>query len=344
MPVERLVEVRDLRTSFETAGGLVWAVDRVSFDIFRGETLAVVGESGCGKSVTSLSIMGLIPSPPGRIDSGRIIFDGQDLLKKSEAEMRRIRGCQISMIFQEPMTSLNPVFPVGDQIAEPARLHQGLNAREAAGRAVEMLRLVGIPSPERRAREFPHQLSGGMRQRAMIAMALACQPKLLIADEPTTALDVTIQAQILELMKKLKLELGMAIMLITHDLGVVAEMADRVVVMYAGKVVEQSDVVSLFANPLHPYTDGLLRSIPPLVTSPGRATVAHEGRRRERLHVIDGVVPNPVNLPPGCRFHPRCPKAFGLCRVEEPPLLQAGSGRQVACWLHRPGHAGEVAS
>lgn len=346
MTGEKLIEVRDLRTGFETAGGLVWAVDRVSFDVNRGETLAVVGESGCGKSVTSLSIMRLIPSPPGRIDSGRIIFAGRDLLTLRDEEMRRIRGCEISMIFQEPMTSLNPVFTVGEQIAECIRRHQGLKTSEAASRAAEMLRTVGISSPERRALDYPHQLSGGMRQRVMIAMAMACHPKLLIADEPTTALDVTIQAQILELMKSLKRELGMAIMLITHDLGVVAEMADRVIVMYAGQIIEEAEAGPLFAGPLHPYTDGLLRSIPRLESDSGRQS---ERGSRERLHVIDGAVPSPTNLPAGCRFHPRCPKAFGVCQVKEPPLLELESGRRAACWLHHPGRrsrvgAGEVAS
>ena len=318
---ERLVEVKNLKTYFHTEDGVVPSVDGVSLHIGRGETLGVVGESGCGKSVTSLSIMRLIPIPPGQIAGGEIIFEGQDLLKKSEAEMRKIRGNDISMIFQEPMTSLNPVYTCGDQIAEAIELHQGLNKKEAMAKAVEMLRLVGIPSPERRVHEYPHQLSGGMRQRVMIAMALSCNPKLLIADEPTTALDVTIQAQILELMKKLKRELGMAIMLITHDLGVIAEMAERVIVMYAGKVVEEADVTSLFRKPLHPYTEGLLRSIPRL----------DDGK--ERLHVIEGVVPNPLRMPAGCRFNPRCPYAKEICRAKEPPLAEAGPGRQVACWL-----------
>ena len=318
---ERLVEVRNLKTYFHTEDGVVPSVDGVSLHINRGETLGVVGESGCGKSVTSLSIMRLIPIPPGQIAGGEIIFEGVDLLKKSEAEMRKIRGNDISMIFQEPMTSLNPVYTCGDQIAEAIELHQGMGRKEAMAKAVEMLRLVGIPLPERRVHEYPHQLSGGMRQRVMIAMALSCNPKLLIADEPTTALDVTIQAQILELMKKLKKDLGMAIMLITHDLGVIAEMAERVIVMYAGKVVEEADVVSLFRRPLHPYTEGLLRSIPRLDDN------------KERLHVIEGVVPNPLHMPQGCRFNPRCPYAQDICRQKEPPLAEAGSGRKVACWL-----------
>ncbi|MCG0239108.1 MAG: ABC transporter ATP-binding protein [Firmicutes bacterium] len=316
---DKLVEIRNLRTYFYTEDGVMPAVDGVSLYIRRGETLGVVGESGCGKSVTSLSIMRLIPSPPGKIVEGEILFEGRDLLKLPEPEMRKIRGNEISMIFQEPMTSLNPVFTVGDQIAEAIMLHQGLNYKEAMAKAVEMLRLVGIPAPEKRVRDYPHQMSGGMRQRVMIAMALSCNPKLLIADEPTTALDVTIQAQILDLMRKLKKELGMAIMLITHDLGVVAEMCERVVVMYAGKVVEEADVVSLFKQPLHPYTEGLLQSIPRL------------DEDRERLHVIEGVVPNPLNMPQGCRFHPRCPYAIDKCREVEPPLEPVGDGRMVAC-------------
>lgn len=319
--MEKLVELRGLKTVFRTEDGQVPAVNGVSFHVSRGETLGVVGESGCGKSVTSLSIMRLIPSPPGKIVEGQILFEGQDLLQKTEAQMRKIRGNEISMIFQEPMTSLNPVYTIGDQIAEAIELHQGLSHKEAIEKAVEMLRLVGIPLPERRVHEYPHQLSGGMRQRVMIAMALSCNPKLLVADEPTTALDVTIQAQILELMKKLKKEMGMAIMLITHDLGVVAEMCERVVVMYAGKVVEEADVVSLFKNPLHPYTEGLLNSMPSL------------SEDRDRLHVIDGVVPNLLHMPGGCSFHPRCPYATDKCRQEEPTLQQVAPGRQAACWL-----------
>ena len=343
--MERLLDIENLKTYFHTEDGIVPAVDGVSFGLDKGETLGVVGESGCGKSVTSLSVMRLIPTPPGEFRGGRILFRGEDLLKKSEAELRRIRGNEISMIFQEPMTSLNPVFTIGDQIAEAIQLHQGKSRKEAMERAAEMLRLVGIPAPEKRIHEYPHQLSGGMRQRTMIAMALSCEPALLIADEPTTALDVTIQAQILELMKKLKRELGMAIMLITHDLGVVAEMCERVVVMYAGKVVEEADVVSLFQKPLHPYTEGLLKSIPHLDTARSGAAAAgaaisaagaEQASRggRERLHVIEGVVPNPQRLPSGCRFHPRCPYAQEVCRTQEPPLLEAGPGRQVACWLH----------
>lgn len=318
---EKLVEIRNLRTHFHTEDGVVPAVDGVNFYIKRGETLGVVGESGCGKSVTSLSVMRLIPNPPGKIVEGEILFEGQDLIKKSEAEMRKIRGNDISMIFQEPMTSLNPVYTIGDQIAEAIQLHQGLNKKEAIDKAIEMLRLVGIPLPERRVKEYPHQLSGGMRQRVMIAMALSCNPKLLIADEPTTALDVTIQAQILELMKKLKKELGMAIMLITHDLGVVAEMCERVIVMYGGKVVEEADAVSLFKTPLHPYTEGLLQSIPRM------------DEDVEKLHVIEGVVPNPLHLPQGCRFNPRCPYAIEKCTQSQPELEQVAPGRYVACFL-----------
>ncbi|HYF77450.1 MAG TPA: ABC transporter ATP-binding protein [Symbiobacteriaceae bacterium] len=318
---EKLVDIRNLKTYFYTEDGVVPAVDGVDLYVKRGETLGVVGESGCGKSVTSLSVMRLIASPPGKIVDGEILFEGEDLVKKSEAEMRKIRGNDISMIFQEPMTSLNPVYTIGDQIGEAIVLHQGLSKKEALDKAIEMLRLVGIPLPERRVHEYPHQLSGGMRQRVMIAMALSCNPKLLIADEPTTALDVTIQAQILELMKKLKKELGMAIMLITHDLGVVAEMCERVVVMYGGKVVEEGDAVSIFKSPLHPYTEGLLQSIPRM------------DEDVDRLHVIEGVVPNPLHLPEGCRFHPRCPYAIEKCKASQPPLEQVAPGRYVACFL-----------
>lgn len=321
--VEPLLEVQQLQTYFYTADGVVPAVDGVSFSMGRGETLAIVGESGSGKSVTSLSIMQLVPRPPGKIVGGVIRFSGEDLLKKSPAEMRRIRGNRISMIFQEPMTSLNPVFRVGEQVAETLRLHRGLGKREAWVQAVEMLQKVGIPSPEKRVRDYPHQLSGGMRQRVMIAMALSCNPELLIADEPTTALDVTIQAQILDLMRHLRQEFGTAILLITHDLGVVAEMADRVVVMYAGRVVEEARVTDLFGGPKHPYTVGLLRSIPRL-----------EGAG-ERLYTIEGTVPNPAQLPSGCAFHPRCPLAGELCRKEEPELRRVAPGWFTSCWLYR---------
>lgn len=317
---ELLLQLEDLQTYFYTDDGVVKAVDRVTFEINKGETLGVVGESGCGKSVTSLSIMRLIPNPPGKITGGRILFEGEDLVTKSDAEMRRIRGNEISMIFQEPMTSLNPVFTVGYQIAEAIILHQKLGRQEALKKAVEMLWKVGIPSPEKRVNEYPHQLSGGMRQRVMIAMALSCNPKLLIADEPTTALDVTIQAQILELMKELKNEFNTAIMLITHDLGVVAEVCERVAVMYAGKVVEYADVQTIFGQPQHPYTWGLLRSIPKL-----------DGNAK-RLMVIDGVVPNPLHLPQGCSFHPRCRFANAQCREKEPEIRELKSGHSVRCW------------
>src|SRR6202044_1531466 len=297
-----LLEVENLQTHFGTPDGVVRAVEGLSFHIDAGETLGVVGESGCGKSVTSMSILRLIQEPPGKI-AGSIRFEGRDLLGVSEQEMRGIRGNAISMIFQEPMTSLNPVLTGGKQIGETVRLHQGMNARDAETKAVEMLTLVGIPAPGRRVREYPHQLSGGMRQRVMIAMALACNPKLLIADEPTPALDVTIQAQILDLMRDLKKRVGAAIMLITHDLGVVAEMADRVVVMYAGRKVEQGPVEELFANPGHPYTLGLLRS-----------AIEPDGPRGAKLAAIAGAMPRPDELPTGCRFHPRCPSATERCR------------------------------
>lgn len=318
---KKLVEVRDLKTHFFTSDGVVPAVDGISFHINQGESLAIVGESGCGKSVTSLSVMRLIPWPPGKIVEGDILFDGESLLEKTDRQMQNIRGNDISMIFQEPMTSLNPVYTVGFQISEAIQLHQGQTAQQSMERAIEMLRLVGIPLPERRVHEYPHQLSGGMRQRVMIAMALACNPRLLIADEPTTALDVTIQAQILELMRKLKTEMGMAIMLITHDLGVVAEMAERVVVMYAGKIVEEADVVTLFKNPMHPYTEGLMRSIPRL-----------DSDKKEKLHVIKGVVPNLTNMPEGCRFSPRCPYSMDICLKQEPQLVER-DGHKVSCWL-----------
>ncbi len=321
----KLVAVEDLRVHFHTEDGVVRAVDAVTFDIDHGEILGVVGESGCGKSVTALSIIRLLPRPAGRIASGRILFRGQDLLKKPEAEMRHIRGNDIAMIFQEPMTSLNPVYSCGAQVAEAIRLHQGLRPREAWAEAVDMLSRVGIAAPERRAREYPHQLSGGMRQRVMIAMALSCNPRLLIADEPTTALDVTVQAQILELVKELKRDMGMAVMLITHDLGVIAEMARRVVVMYAGRVVEEADVMGLFRRPLHPYTEGLLDAVPRIDLPRGR------------LHVIPGQVPDPGDLPPGCRFHPRCAHRQDVCRKATPKLVDLGEGRRLACWVRGQG-------
>jgi peptide/nickel transport system ATP-binding protein len=328
-----LLEIEDLKTQFFTRDGLVRAVDGVSYAVNSGETLAVVGESGCGKSVTALSVLRLIPSPPGRIVAGRIRFAGRDLLALSEAEMRDIRGNEISMVFQEPMTSLNPVLTIGRQIGETLRLHQGLDARAALDRAVEMLRLVRIPEPERRVAQYPHQLSGGMRQRVMIAMALACNPRLLIADEPTTALDVTIQAQILDLMRELKAKIGAAIVLITHDLGVVAEMAQRVVVMYAGRKVEEAPVEALFRRPLHPYTRGLMASVP-------RLGAAARSGVRQRLSEIPGLVPSLREEIRGCAFAPRCPFATERCRREAPVLEQHGlkeaeGGRLVACFEWR---------
>ena len=333
-----LLRVRDLKTYFvtEQGRGTARAVDGVSFDVQPGETLGIVGESGCGKTVTSLSILRLIPEPPGHIRPGSFIeFEGRNLLTLEPRELRAIRGNQIAMVFQEPMTSLNPVFTVGDQIGEAAIVHQRLGRGAARRRAIEMLQLVGIPDPEERVDDYPHQMSGGMRQRVMIAMALVCHPKLLIADEPTTALDVTIQAQILELLDRLQSELGMAVMLITHDFGVVAGSADRVVVMYAGQVVEQAPTKELFAHPLHPYTEGLLASVPRIDTP--RVAAA-----RERLHAIPGQVPAATAWPSGCRFHPRCPYAWDRCRTEEPPLLDAAGGpatggepgtHGVRCWL-----------
>lgn len=319
---EKLLDVRGLKTYFDTDEGTVKAVDGVSFHINKGETLAVVGESGSGKSVTSLSIMRLIPSPPGRIAGGEMLFNGQDLVKKTEREMRQIRGNDISMIFQEPMTSLNPVYTVGDQIAEAIVLHQGKSQKQAMKMSAEMLELVGIPEPEKRVKNYPHQMSGGMRQRVMIAMALSCGPQLLIADEPTTALDVTIQAQILDLMKKLQDEIGMSILFITHDLGVVAEIADRVVVMYAGRAVEEGDVVPIFTKPKMPYTMGLLNSVPRV----DKAAV-----HQERLEAIPGNVPNPLYLPEGCAFHPRCKYAVEQCKAAIPELVDSGNGHMVRC-------------
>jgi peptide/nickel transport system ATP-binding protein len=319
-----LLEVRNLRTHFYTRDGIVRAVDGVSFSVDPGETLAIVGESGCGKSVTSLSILRLVASPPGRIVEGSIRFQGRELLALSEPEMRAVRGNLISMVFQEPMTSLNPVLTIGRQIAETLTLHRGLGRGEALAHAVEMLRLVNLPEPEARIAQYPHQLSGGMRQRVMIAMALACSPQLLIADEPTTALDVTIQAQILELMRRLKEKTGAAIVLITHDLGVVAEMAQRVVVMYAGRKVEEAPVEALFAQPRHPYTRGLLNSIPRLSEA--------DASRRTRLAEIPGVVPSLREEIAGCIFAPRCAHATERCRREYPPLETKGGGHTVACW------------
>jgi peptide/nickel transport system ATP-binding protein len=319
-----VLDVKGLQTVFFTNSGLFRAVDDVSFQVRRGETLAIVGESGCGKSVTALSIMRLVPSPPGKIVGGSIMLEGTDLLGLDEDQMREVRGNRISMIFQEPMTSLNPVMRIGDQITEAVRLHRTMTTKQARDQAVEMLRLVRIPEPERRAREYPHQLSGGMRQRAMIAMALACRPALLIADEPTTALDVTIQAQILALVLELQQELGMGLILITHDLGVVAQTAQRVIVMYAGKKVEEADVDTLFANPRHPYTRGLMASIPAVPSLGGNADV--------RLVEIPGMVPSLTNLPKGCAFAPRCELAVARCREEYPPLESFGADHLAACW------------
>ena len=314
MAEQKILEVKGLKTSFFSEEGEVKAVDDVSFDVFKGKTLGIVGESGCGKSVTSLSIMRLIPNPPGRIVGGEILYKGRNLLRFSAEEMRKIRGNEISMIFQEPMTSLNPVFTIGNQICEAIRLHQKLSKADVRDKAVEMLKLVGIPSPEKRIDDYPHQLSGGMRQRVMIAMALSCNPQVLIADEPTTALDVTIQAQILDLLRELQAKVGMGLILITHDLGVVAEMAHEVVVMYAGRVVEQGSVQEIFKNPKMPYTRGLLNSIPTLSKDPTGKI------KKSRLETIPGIVPNLLHLPKGCRFQDRCSFVADGCRGVEPEL------------------------
>lgn len=323
MEKKTLLEIQNLKTYFYTQDGIMPAVDGVSLKINRGETLCIVGESGCGKSVTAMSILKLVPRPPGKYVSGQILFKGEDILSKTDAEIRKIRGKDIAMIFQEPMTSLNPVYTVGDQIAEAIMIHQGKKKKEAMEQAVHMLKKVGIPSPEKRVWEYPHQLSGGMRQRVMIAMALSCNPKVLIADEPTTALDVTVQAQILDLMRKMQRKTGTAILFITHDLGVVAEMADRVAVMYAGKIVEEALVEDLFERPLHPYTIGLLKSIPQL------------GQRgKKTLHVIEGTVPSLNELPRGCAFGPRCDHVMDICKEQKPELISLEDGsRKCACWL-----------
>ena len=326
-----LLEVKGLKTYFYTEDGIVRAVDGVNFEVYPGEVLGIVGESGCGKSVTSLSIMRLI-SKPGKVDAGEILLDGENLLNMPEEEMIKVRGNRISMIFQQPQTALNPVFKVGDQLAEVLNVHQDMGREAGWKRAVALLKMVGVPDPERRVEAYPHELSGGMAQRVMIAMALACVPELLIADEPTTALDVTIQAQILDLMREMRKEMGTSIILITHDLGVVAEMAERVAVMYAGEIVEQTDVNSLFDEPLHPYTQGLIGSIPVL------------GEIKDKLDVIPGMVPNLVNLPPGCRFAPRCQSrvkyALTICTEVKPELEEVKSGHHVRCWLYEsaPGH------
>ncbi|MCM3763204.1 ABC transporter ATP-binding protein [Alkalihalobacillus oceani] len=318
-----ILEVRDLRTSFFTKGFEIKAVDGVNFSVPKGKTLGIVGESGSGKSITSLSILRLIQNP-GRIVGGEVLFKGENLVEKSEAAMRKIRGNEISMIFQEPMTSLNPVYTIGQQIGEAFKIHEGAGKKEAINRSIEMLKLVGIPAPEKRVHQYPHELSGGMRQRVMIAMALACNPELLIADEPTTALDVTIQAQILELMKDLQTRLGMSIIMITHDLGVVAETCDYVAVMYCGKVIEYATVNDLFKNPRHPYTVGLLNSLPRHDIDLGD----------EELSVIKGSVPNPTELPKGCRFAPRCPHANKVCVDELPQLEEDENGNQIRCWIY----------
>ena len=317
-----LLEIQGLKTHFKTDDGWLHAVDGVDLHIDRGETVGVVGESGCGKSVTAKTVMKLIDMPPGKIVAGQVLWKGRDLVPLPPQAMRKIRAKEISIIFQEPMTSLNPVFTVGEQIAESLRLHEGLSRREALDRAVEMLKLVRIPTPERRVRDYPHQFSGGMRQRVMIAIALACKPQLLIADEPTTALDVTIQAQILDLLQRLKDEMGMAVMLITHAMGVVAEVAQRVVVMYAGKVVEEAPVDQLFAHPRHPYTQGLIRSIP---------RIDLDAKHKTRLEAIPGTVPKLIDPAEGCRFAARCKHVQAECRQATPPLREAASGHRVAC-------------
>ncbi len=323
--VSSLLDIHNLQVQFHTLAGIVRAVDGVDFALSKGETLGMVGESGCGKSVTALSILRLIPSPPGKISNGQVSFKGEDLLRVSKDRIREVRGGQISMIFQEPMTCLNPVFTIGYQITETFIVHQKMNRKEAEEAAVEILKKVQIPSPEKRVREYPHQLSGGMRQRVMISMALACNPEILIADEPTTALDVTIQAQILDLMMKLKEELGTAIVLITHDLGIIAEMAQRVIVMYAGKIVEEGDAMTIFKEPFHPYTIGLLQSVP------------HLGHRsqfgKKRLQEIPGTVPGLDQLPPGCSFAPRCQQTMEICRQQLPELKRLDETHRVACWL-----------
>jgi peptide/nickel transport system ATP-binding protein len=321
---QALLEVRGLTTHFATDDGIVQAVDAVDLRIDSGETVCLVGESGCGKTVTALSILKLIPTPPGKITQGQIMWLGRDLVTLDPAEMSRIRGQEIGMVFQEPMTALNPVYTVGEQIAEGVRLHQGVSIREAFDQAIEMLRLVHIPKAETRARDYPHQFSGGMRQRVMIAMALSCNPRLLIADEPTTALDVTIQAQILNLLQEMKSRFGMAILLITHAMGVVAEMAQRVIVMYAGKVVEEASVEQLFEAPLHPYTQGLIRSIP---------RIDRAATLKARLTAIPGTVPSLLRPPTGCRFAPRCQFATDVCRREAPPLRDRADGHKLACVL-----------
>ena len=322
--MHKILQVRDLKTHFETRNGTVKAVDGVSIEVNAGDTLGIVGESGCGKTVLALSIMRLIPEPPGRIVSGTIHFDGTDILGLNNEEMRKLRGREISMIFQEPMNSLNPVLKVGDQVAESIRLHQGLSKKDSLERALEMLRLVGMPSAEERLKNYPHQMSGGMRQRVMIAMALSCNPRLMLADEPTTALDVTIQAQIIELINTMKEKVGTSVILITHDLGVIAEAAQYAAVMYAGKVVEYCSASDLFSNPLHPYTEGLMKSTPNIGEIPNDKNV--------RLNVIPGTVPSLYSLPVGCSFQERCPYVMEICKKREPQLKEKFPGHQVRCW------------
>lgn len=322
---ERLLEIRDLKTYFQTDRGVLRAVDGVDVTVSAGETVCIVGESGCGKTVTAHSVLKLVPMPPGKIAGGQILWKGRDLARLSASEMNRVRAKEIAIVFQEPMTSLNPVYTVGDQIAEVVRLHERLDRQKARARAIEMLELLQIPNAARRVSDYPHQFSGGMRQRVMIAMALSCGPKLLIADEPTTALDVTIQAQILDLMQEMKERLEMSIMLITHDMGVVAEVAQRVIVMYAGRVVEEAATTQLFDNALHPYSQGLIRSIP---------RIDRSKERKNRLETIPGSVPNLIDPPSGCRFAARCSFASEACRQEAPPLIEVEPGHKVACFLH----------
>ncbi len=327
--MDKLLEIKNLKTYFYKNQEVIPAVDDISFCVKKGETVAIVGESGSGKSITALSILGCIPSPPGKIEGGEIIFEGNNLFEKSKKEMRNIRGNEISMIFQEPMTSLNPVYTIGRQLSEVFELHQGMKRKEGLEKAVELLRIVGISSPEERAKQYPHQMSGGMRQRVIIAMALACRPKLIIADEPTTALDVTVQAQILDLIKNMKDEIGTSMLLITHDLGVVAEMAEKVIVMYAGKVVESAGVKDIFKDPKHPYTSGLLSSMPSL------------NNENKRLNTIEGTVPKPTEFPKGCRFSPRCEFAKEICKNSEPPLLNM-EDRSLSCWMETQEYIEEV--
>jgi peptide/nickel transport system ATP-binding protein len=327
MGASSLLELRNVQVEFHTRDGTARVLDGINFKLESGETLGIVGESGCGKSMTALTIMGLVPTPPGRIAGGEVLLEGEDLLRADDARLRAVRGNEISMVFQEPMTSLNPVYTVGDQIAETVRLHQGLSRAAATERAVEMLTAVGIPAPDRRVNEYPHQLSGGMRQRVMIAIGLACNPRVLIADEPTTALDVTVQAQIFDLLMDLKEKTGTAIVLITHDMGAIAEMADRVIVMYAGRVVEQGAVDVILNEPLHPYTRGLITCVPHLELEPSL--------ERKALKEIPGVVPPLTALGSGCAFAPRCEHATDECRKQAPSLISTKSDHEVACWLHR---------